>query len=100
MIRFAPLPLVALLSGCIVPVPVPEGTPGAIEVVFQEGDPCGATRLQSLVGEPGFYVEDIQFQSPVPVRLLRPGEAAGAPIPERLTLEIGPADTVARVYCG
>ena len=100
MTRFALLPLLALLPGCIVPVPLPPGTPGAVEIVYQQGDPCGATRLQNLVGEPGFYVEDMRFQSPVPVRLLRPGEAAGAANPQRLTIEFGPADTVARVYCG
>jgi hypothetical protein len=82
MTRFALLlPPPALLPGCIVPVPLPPGTPGAVEIVFEEGDPCGATRLQSLVGEPGFYIEDTRFQSPVPVRLLRPGEAAGAANP-------------------
>ena len=42
MTRFALLlPLLALLPGCIVPVPLPPGTP----------DTCGAEALSALVGQ-------------------------------------------------
>lgn len=95
------LPLLALLAlpACILPVPVPEGTPGAFEVVLDSGDPCGAGKLQRLVGEPRFAIEDTTFTAPV--RLIGPGDAVTMDFsPSRLNLEFGEDDRVARVFCG
>lgn len=101
MSRFALLAPLALLPSCVLPVPVPEGTPGAFEIVLDEGDPCGARRLQGLIGEPGFYVDDMRFESPVPVRVIRPGDAVTEDFsPQRLNVRLGADDRVVAVDCG
>lgn len=103
MIPLRALPLLALipLAACVVPipVPVPEGTPGAIQI--DPGDPCGARRLQSFVGQAASVVEATRFESPGPVRILRPGEAATEDFnAERLNFRIDASGRVAAVGCG
>ena len=95
------LPLLALasLSACIVPVPVPPGTPGS--VVIDEGDSCGARGLQDFVGQSASAVEGTSFQSPGPVRVVRPGDAVTADAdPTRVNFRTDAAGTVVAVDCG
>ncbi|TNC64515.1 I78 family peptidase inhibitor [Rubellimicrobium roseum] len=96
------LPLVALaaLTACIIPIPVPEGTPGAFEIVLDEGDSCGARGLQDYVGQPAGVVRGTTFQSPVPVRVVGPEGATGEANPQRVTFVADASDTVVTVGCG
>jgi hypothetical protein len=92
------LPLLALIPACV-PIPVPPGTPGAIQI--SAGDPCGSEDLQTFVDQPAAALEGVTFESPVPVRVIRPGDAVTEDHdPERLNFRIGPDDRVASVDCG
>ena len=91
-----PLILVAPLAGCI-PIPVPVGTPGSIQIT--EGDPCGAKKLQSFVGQGGDAVRGVNFEAPNPVRVLASGQDPGAPDPQRLTFRVDASDRIAAVEC-
>ena len=104
-----PRPLLALfalplLSACVIPIPVPEGTPGAIQVVA--GDACGASSLsRSLVGQPRRLAEQVQFLlpsgQPATVRVLGPNDAATMDYnPERANVRVDAAGTVTSVDCG
>ena len=97
------LPLLALaaLPGCIVPVPLPPGTPGAIEVVLDEGDSCGARGLQQFVGQDRGVVEGTTIQGPGPVRILAPGDVIGSDQdPTRANVRLDSSGKVAAVDCG
>ena len=74
MMTRALLPALALplLAACVVPIPipVPEGTPGASEIPLtpgDPGDPCGARGLQEFVGQDGSRVLATTFTAPIRV---------------------------------
>lgn len=107
MTRILVLPACLLLSACIVPVPipVPEGTPGAIEVVLDEGDSCGARDLRQLVGQQGAGVAGVRIVGadglPVPVRVIGPGDAVTQDFnPQRVNVRTDAAGTITAVDCG
>jgi hypothetical protein len=96
-----PVLVLAVLPGCIVPIPVPEGTPGALEVVLDPGDSCGARRLQDYVGQDASVVRGTTFQSPVPVRVVGPNDAAtDAANLQRVTFVTDASGKVVTVGCG
>ncbi len=89
----AALGLTAGLSAC-----APMAVDGEADVA-QAGDPCGAEALQDLVGTSvgGLEAEAL----PEPRRVIFPGMAVTQDfVPERLNIEVGPDDRIARVYCG
>jgi len=95
------LPLLALaaLPGCIIPVPVPNGTPGSI--VVDPGDSCGARGLRQFVGQPRSVVEGTTIQAPGPVRILAPGDVIGSDEdPTRINFRLDSSGQVAVVDCG
>ena len=97
------LPLLALASlpGCIVPVPLPPGTPGALEIVLDEGDPCGARGLQQFVGQPRSVVEATTIQGPSAVRVIGPGDAVTEDfVPSRANIRTDASGQVVAVDCG
>jgi hypothetical protein len=105
--RLLTLPACLLLSACIVPVPipVPEGTPGAIEVVLDEGDSCGARDLRQLIGQPGAGVAGARIVGadglPVPVRVIGPDDAVTQDFnPARVNLRTDASGTITAVDCG
>src|SRR5207237_780374 len=73
-----PLRALAALPGCFVPIPipVPNGTQGAI--VYDQGDSCGARGLRQFVGQDRSIVEGTNIQGPGPVRILAPGDVIGS----------------------
>ena len=95
------LPLLALaaLPGCIIPVPVPNDTPGAI--VVDPGDSCGARGLQSFVGQNVAVVRGTTIQSPGPVRIIAPGDLVTQEVdPTRINVRTDAAGQVVVVDCG
>lgn len=63
------------------------------------GDACGASGLQSLVGQPAALLETMRFG--VPVRVIRPGMAVTMDYrADRLDIEIDRRETISRVTCG
>ncbi len=99
--RLLPPLALALLPGCIVPIPLPPGTPGAIEVVLDEGDSCGARGLQQFVGQDRSVVEGTPIQGPGPVRILAPGDVIGSDQdPTRANVRLDSSGKVAVVDCG
>jgi hypothetical protein len=99
--RLLPPLALALLPGCIVPIPLPPGTPGAIEVVLDEGDSCGARGLQQFVGQDRSVVEGTTIQGPGPVRILAPGDVIGSDQdPTRANVRLDSSGKVAVVDCG
>lgn len=62
-------------------------------------DACGASGLQNLVGTSVGALDPASL--PEPRRIIFPGQSATTDfVEERLNLEIGADDQVARVYCG
>lgn len=62
-------------------------------------DACGAAALQPLVGTSVGTLDPATL--PEPRRIIFPGQAVTMDFAaERLNVEIGPDDAVARVYCG
>lgn len=108
MTRMFALPALLLLSACVVPIPipVPEGTPGAIEVVLDEGDSCGARDLRQFVGQNGQAVaSQVRIVgaggAPVPVRVIGPDDVVTLDFnPERVNLRTDAAGNVTTVDCG
>ncbi|TNC51462.1 hypothetical protein FHG66_04635 [Rubellimicrobium rubrum] len=99
----AALPLLALaaLPGCILPIPVPEGTPGAFEIVLDEGDTCGARGLQDYVGQDASVVRGTTFQSAVPIRVVAQGATSSdGTNPQRVTFVTDASGQVVTVGCG
>lgn len=95
----APLLALALLPACILPVPVPEGTPGAFELVIEPGDSCGARGLQEFVGRSEAAVLATTFTAPI--RVIRPDEAVTEEfIPERANFRTDASGTIVAVDCG
>ena len=95
------LPLLALasLSACIIPIPVPNGTPGSI--VVDPGDSCGARSLQNFVGQPATVAEATTFQGAAAVRVLRPGDVITQEVnPARVNFRADAAGTIVVVDCG
>lgn len=97
--------LVLPLAGCVLPIPVPEGTPGAIEVVLDEGDSCGARDLRQFLGQPASVAQGVRILgldgTPVPVRVIGPGDAVTQDFnPERVNLRTNAAGTVISIDCG
>ena len=100
-----PLLALALLPGCIIPVPVPEGTPGAIEVVLDEGDSCGARDLRQFVGQPATAAQGVRIVgasgADVPVRVIGPGDVVTQDLnPERVNVRTGAAGIITSIDCG
>lgn len=78
-----------LLAACVEEPPV--AIPG--------DDACGASALQSLVGQPAAVLETMRFAGPT--RVIRPGMAVTMDYsPDRLNIEIDAAEVIARVVCG
>jgi hypothetical protein len=100
MLRLLPLLALTALPGCVIPVPVPPGTPGSITI--DQGSPCGARGLQDYVGQSAAVVEGTSFQGALgPVRIIRPGDVVTQEFaPERLNFRIDAAGLVAAVDCG
>jgi hypothetical protein len=101
--RILPLLLVLPLAGCIIPVPVPPGTPGSIVVV--PGDSCGARGLRRFVGQPASAIEGVRLVgasgAEVPLRVIRPGDAVAQDLdPERVNVRTDSAGTVTSIDCG
>lgn len=99
------LPLPLLLSACVVPVPLPPGTPGAIEIPLDPGDACGARGLRGLVGEPAAAADALRVVgpdgTPRTVRVLRPGDPVTEDFsPARIDVRVGADGTVDAVDCG
>ncbi len=62
-------------------------------------DACGAAGLQTLVGTSVGALDAATL--PEPRRIIFPGQAVTLDLlVERLNVEIGPDDLIARVYCG
>ncbi|WP_210529999.1 I78 family peptidase inhibitor [Rubellimicrobium arenae] len=96
-----PLLALAALPACIVPIPVPEGTPGAFEIVLDPGDSCGARGLQDFVGQDESAVTSTTFASPGPVRVVRPGSVVAADSnPQRVNFRTDATGKVVAVDCG
>lgn len=101
-------PLLALLAplalgACVIPVPVPNDTPGAVEVI--PADTCGARGLGRFVGGPAGAVEGVRLVGadgqPAVVRVIRPGDAVTMDFREdRVNVEVDAAGAVSRIYCG
>jgi hypothetical protein len=92
------LPLLAMASSCV-PIPVPVGTPGSIQIT--QGDPCGSQDLQAFVGQPAAALDGVRFESSVPVRVVRPGQAVTEEFNgQRLNFRIGADDRIQAVDCG
>lgn len=106
MMRLAlPLLLLVPLAACVLPVPVPEGTPGAIEVVLDRGDSCGARDLRGFVGQPRSAVEGVTLVgaggAPVPLRIIAPGDAVTEDFnPARVNIRTDAAGRIVAVDCG
>ena len=91
LICLAPLALAA----CIV-VPLPSAGPTPTPVA-EEG--CGASGLQTLVGQPAAVLQTMRFG--VPVRVIEPGMAVTMDyIAKRLNIWLNPARVIDRVTCG
>lgn len=88
------LPALAFLSlAACQPVVVPpdpgEGT----------GDACGASGLQSLLGQPATVISAMVLTNPY--RVIRPGEAVTMDfLPTRINFELDGAGRIVRIYCG
>lgn len=100
-----PLLLVVLLAGCVLPIPVPEGTPGALEVVIDEGDSCGARDLRGFVGQDRSVVEGTTILdaggAPVPLRILGPGDPVTEDFnPRRVNVRADASRRIVGVDCG
>ena len=107
MILLRALPLLApvLLAACVVPipVPVPEGTPGAIQI--DPGDSCGARDLRSLIGQPASAAQGVRIVgasgAAVPIRVIGPGDAVTEDFnPTRVNLRTDAAGTITGIDCG
>lgn len=97
-----PLALVLPLVACI-PIPVPEGTPGSIQI--DPGDSCGARDLRGYLGQPALALEGARLVgadgSPVTLRVIRPGDAVTEDVvPTRVNLRTDAAGIIAAVDCG
>lgn len=81
----------ALLMGCRADTP-------AQPLPQNPHDACGATDLQSLVGQPASVLETMKFAQPV--RILRPDTAVTLDYrPDRLNIDIDAQEKIARVHC-
>ena len=108
MTRFArllPLLFAPGLSGCVIPIPipVPEGTPGSIQI--DPGDPCGARGLRGYLGEDRSAVDGLRVVFPgnveLPVRVLAPGDTMTTDVnPERVNFNLDSSGRVATITCG
>ncbi len=93
------LAVMVALTGCVIPIPVPEGTPGSIQI--DSGDPCGAEGLQDFVGQDESVVLATTFRAPGPIRVIRPGEMVTEEfLPERVSFQTDVSGTVVAVDCG
>lgn len=85
------LPVALALAACTIEtpaVPIPEPMPS-----------CGAETLQGLVGRPSLVLETMQFTGPT--RVIQPGMPVTTDYRlDRLNIEIGARDRIARVFCG
>jgi hypothetical protein len=97
MTRFLALPaLLVTLAACQPVVVLPTEPDGGIG---DTPDTCGASGLQSLLGEHPEAVTSILLQNPY--RIIRPGEAVTMDFnPERINFEVDEQDLIARIYCG
>lgn len=80
-----------LLAGCVTVDPV-NPAPGQVES-------CGASELQSLVGQDIGVISGIRFSQPL--RVYKQGDPVTMDFnPARLNIETGPGDVILRVSCG
>lgn len=84
---------------------MPEGTPGALEIMLDEGDPCGARDLRQFVGQPASAVEGVRIVgasgAPATVRVIRPGDAVTEDVnPARVNLRADAVGTITAIDCG
>lgn len=92
------LPAVALIVLAVLAACAP-GEPGSREAAAAGGGDCGAAELQNLVGTSVGTLDPAKL--PEPKRVLFPGQAATMDFrADRLNVEIGTDDLVARVFCG
>ena len=81
------------------PIPVPEGTPGAIEVVLDPGDSCGARGLREFVGQDESVVLATTFTAPI--RVIGPGDVVTMDFsPTRVNFRTDASGTIVAVDCG
>jgi hypothetical protein len=90
------LPVIALLAvAACEPVPPPVETPP----LPPGEDACGASALQTLVGQDRGVLAAMTF--PEPVRVYAQGDALTMDFnPDRLNIELGEGGAIARVWCG
>lgn len=87
-----PMLLPLLLMAC---VPAPPDVPPPMP----PEDACGASALQSLVGQPASVLQTMRFAGPV--RIIRPGMAVTMDYrADRLNIEIDAGEQIIRVTCG
>lgn len=100
MIDFRPVAVAAVfigLAGCASVLPEGIAAPEA-PAAAPAGD-CGADALQDLVGSSVGTLDPASL--PEPRRIIFPGQAVTMDfLAERLNVEIGTDDRVARVFCG
>ncbi len=85
--------ILAALAACA------PGAPGAPDAAAGGDDACGAAALQALVGTSVGTLDPAAL--PDPNRVIFPGQAVTMDFrAERLNVEIGTDDRVARVFCG
>lgn len=85
----AVLATVMLLTGCYLPVTDP----------MPDESACGASDLQSLVGQSASVLETMRFG--VVTRIIRPGDAVTMDyVPDRLNIAIDSQEIISRVSCG
>lgn len=105
LLRVLPLLALAPLVACVVPVPVLEGTPGALRIVLDEGDPSGARDLRSFVGQPVSAAQGVRIVrasgGAVPLRVIGAGDAVTEDFnPTRVNLRTDASGRIVAVDCG
>lgn len=83
--------LAVALAGCVT-----EGPDGG---ALPDGDACGASALQGLIGQPRSVLAAMTL--PEPTRVIEPGMAVTMDYsPARLNIELDDAGRITRVACG
>ena len=91
MLRFLLLLPVLALSACVEPLPVTPGVP-------VEADQCNAAGMQGLIGQPKTVLRTMLL--PAGTRVIGPGDAVTMDFrPDRMNVEIGPDDRIAKIAC-
>ena len=94
----------ALALGACSPEPDPDAvgrpmTPGNLQDKVFVGDPCGAGRLQNLVGQNAEVLNAAAL--PVESRVIYPGAATGPAFrSDRVTVTVDQSATITSIVCG